>query len=328
MGGDCFGDAVNVAARLLDHAGDNETLITVEVLLGLPLEQRRASAAWTAWPCAAAPSRCRCMCWAAARGGDQAATQFGDVSHRSPNPTACASSGWPAPRCSPASSMPVVLGRSPQATSASTTPACRARMRGSTGTAAASSSPTSATTAPTCALPTARSSACAAAAARCTAAAPIGLGGSPADPGSPASTSTCCALPTRAAGRWNCADPCAFCTSTTIGSTACCSPRPAAWPMAWRWRQPSQAPKRGNWSRHWKPDFLVIDLHLPDTNGYALLAALREHWPHRRCRPSCARPRKSATWKLRRRRASPGCWTKPVQLQTVLAELARRARAP
>ena len=28
--GDCFGDAVNVAARLLDHAGDNETLVTAE----------------------------------------------------------------------------------------------------------------------------------------------------------------------------------------------------------------------------------------------------------------------------------------------------------
>src|SRR5574340_932978 len=28
MGGDCFGDAVNVAARLIDHAGDNETLAT------------------------------------------------------------------------------------------------------------------------------------------------------------------------------------------------------------------------------------------------------------------------------------------------------------
>jgi class 3 adenylate cyclase len=40
MGGDCFGDAVNVAARLLDHAGDNETLITVEVLQGLPLDAR------------------------------------------------------------------------------------------------------------------------------------------------------------------------------------------------------------------------------------------------------------------------------------------------
>lgn len=32
MGGDCFGDAVNVAARLLDHAGDNETLVTHSVL--------------------------------------------------------------------------------------------------------------------------------------------------------------------------------------------------------------------------------------------------------------------------------------------------------
>lgn len=31
VGGDCFGDAVNVAARLLDHAGDNEVLITQEV---------------------------------------------------------------------------------------------------------------------------------------------------------------------------------------------------------------------------------------------------------------------------------------------------------
>lgn len=31
VGGDCFGDAVNVAARLLDHAGDNEVLVTQEV---------------------------------------------------------------------------------------------------------------------------------------------------------------------------------------------------------------------------------------------------------------------------------------------------------
>jgi len=32
MAGDCFGDAVNVAARLIDHAGDNETLVTASVL--------------------------------------------------------------------------------------------------------------------------------------------------------------------------------------------------------------------------------------------------------------------------------------------------------
>src|SRR5574337_1254670 len=42
MGGDCFGDAINVAARLVDHAGDNETLVTGEVLRGLaPALQRR-----------------------------------------------------------------------------------------------------------------------------------------------------------------------------------------------------------------------------------------------------------------------------------------------
>ena len=41
MSGDCFGDAVNVAARLIDHAGDNETLITLEVLNGLSAEQQR-----------------------------------------------------------------------------------------------------------------------------------------------------------------------------------------------------------------------------------------------------------------------------------------------
>lgn len=36
MSGDFFGDAVNVAARLLDHAGDNETLATSEVLSRVP----------------------------------------------------------------------------------------------------------------------------------------------------------------------------------------------------------------------------------------------------------------------------------------------------
>jgi len=40
VSGDYFGDAVNVAARLLDHAGDNETLVTAEVLRALPLDSR------------------------------------------------------------------------------------------------------------------------------------------------------------------------------------------------------------------------------------------------------------------------------------------------
>ncbi|TDM06512.1 MAG: adenylate/guanylate cyclase domain-containing protein [Ideonella sp. MAG2] len=40
VGGDCFGDAVNVAARLLDHAGDNECLLTREVHEELTWEVR------------------------------------------------------------------------------------------------------------------------------------------------------------------------------------------------------------------------------------------------------------------------------------------------
>lgn len=35
LSGDVFGDAVNVAARLIDHAGDNETLVTQNVLAQL-----------------------------------------------------------------------------------------------------------------------------------------------------------------------------------------------------------------------------------------------------------------------------------------------------
>ncbi|MBH9553465.1 adenylate/guanylate cyclase domain-containing protein [Inhella gelatinilytica] len=38
--GDCFGDAVNVAARLLDHAGDHETLVTEEFVAALAVDDR------------------------------------------------------------------------------------------------------------------------------------------------------------------------------------------------------------------------------------------------------------------------------------------------
>jgi hypothetical protein len=130
----------------------------------------RAFAAWTGWCCAAAPSRCRCMCWAAPRRGRPAVTQFGDVAI-SGEPDGLRLM-WNEPPRVRQPQMPVVLGAARRPRSASTTRACRARTPGSTGTAAASSSPTSATTAPTCASTTARSSACGAAVARCTAAAP------------------------------------------------------------------------------------------------------------------------------------------------------------
>ena len=43
MSGDLFGDAVNVAARLLDHAGDNETLVTAGVLVPVTTSPRKQS---------------------------------------------------------------------------------------------------------------------------------------------------------------------------------------------------------------------------------------------------------------------------------------------
>lgn len=81
----------------------------------------------------------------------------------------------------------------------------------------------------------------------------------------------------------------------------------------------------GELVRHWKPDFLVIDLHLPDTNGYALLAALREQLaapalPAFLCTAEEVRDVEAPALQA----GFDGCWTKPVQLQTVLAELARR----
>jgi hypothetical protein len=115
MAGDCYGDAVNVAARLLDHAGDNETLITVEVLLGLPLEAR---------------SRFRSLDRLVLRGrvepvqvhvmggrralGDQAVTQFGEVGAvQEPDGLRLMWAGLQ--RVFASQQMPVVLGRSPQA---------------------------------------------------------------------------------------------------------------------------------------------------------------------------------------------------------------------
>jgi CheY-like chemotaxis protein len=78
--------------------------------------------------------------------------------------------------------------------------------------------------------------------------------------------------------------------------------------------------------RTWTPEMLVIDLHLPDTTGYALLPALRA---------SLAAPELPAflcTADEALRVAGPareagfdGCWTKPVDLAVVLKELALRS---
>ncbi|MBA4178840.1 MAG: response regulator [Leptothrix sp. (in: Bacteria)] len=75
----------------------------------------------------------------------------------------------------------------------------------------------------------------------------------------------------------------------------------------------------------WAPDLLVIDLHLPDTTGYQLLPALRAllqapTLPAYLCTAEEAR----LVTEPARLAGFDGCWTKPVDLQVILSELARR----
>ena len=114
MGGDCFGDAVNVAARLIDHASDNETLITGEVLSGLTdeLRPRFRSLDWMHLRGRAEPVQVHVM--GGRRGIDMPATQFGGVPHTL-EPEAVRLVWLDVNEVFDGEHMPVVLGRSPQA---------------------------------------------------------------------------------------------------------------------------------------------------------------------------------------------------------------------
>ncbi len=76
----------------------------------------------------------------------------------------------------------------------------------------------------------------------------------------------------------------------------------------------------------WVPDMLVIDLHLPDTTGYELLPALRRAL-QAPALPAylCTADEAHLVAGPARRAGFDGCWTKPVDLSSVLAELARRS---
>jgi class 3 adenylate cyclase len=113
LDGDCFGDAVNVAARLLDHAGDSETLITAAVLEGLAAAQRRQFRSLDQITLRGRVEPVSVFVLGGRR-SDTAATQFGDLPPAMEPDTIRLS--WLDQRVTFASrQMPVVLGRSPQA---------------------------------------------------------------------------------------------------------------------------------------------------------------------------------------------------------------------
>jgi class 3 adenylate cyclase len=116
MSGDCFGDAVNVAARLLDHAGDNETLVTAEVYAGMPasVQDRFRHLDRIVLRGRAEPVSVHIM--GGRRFVDSVVTAFGDVPVTHHEPDGIRLVWLNLNRVFASQQMPVVLGRSPQAT--------------------------------------------------------------------------------------------------------------------------------------------------------------------------------------------------------------------
>jgi adenylate cyclase len=115
VGGDVFGDAVNVAARLLDHAGDNETLATSQTIECLP---RDISARFRRLEKLHLRGRLEPVeIWKLEpkRGVDAMSTLFGDTSPASvPEGLRITAEGQS--RIHTVRNLPVILGRSHEAT--------------------------------------------------------------------------------------------------------------------------------------------------------------------------------------------------------------------
>jgi class 3 adenylate cyclase len=115
LNGDCFGDAVNVAARLLDRAGDKETLATEQVLDGLEAEHRGRFRSLSKLQLRGRQEPVQVYRLEARRFGETVATLFeGSTPAREPDGLRLA---WrDVNRVFAGTDLPAVLGRSPQAT--------------------------------------------------------------------------------------------------------------------------------------------------------------------------------------------------------------------
>jgi class 3 adenylate cyclase len=114
MSGDCFGDAVNVAARLLDHAGDNETLVTAAVWSGLSRTHKLLFRSLDQLVLRGRVEPVQVYVHGGRRSADTAATQFGEVAPAA-EPDAVRLVWLERDQVFASRQMPVVLGRSPQA---------------------------------------------------------------------------------------------------------------------------------------------------------------------------------------------------------------------
>ncbi len=115
MAGDCFGDAVNVAARLIDHAGDNETLATASVLEQLDDGGRSRFRDLDNMQLRGRAEPVHVHLLEARRFGDTVTTAFGGMSMLA-EPEGIRLSWLDLTRVYRGPQLAVVLGRSPQAT--------------------------------------------------------------------------------------------------------------------------------------------------------------------------------------------------------------------
>jgi adenylate cyclase len=116
MSGDVFGDAVNVAARLIDHAGDNETLVTACIFDQLDAINRSRFRSLDRMQLRGRVEPVHVyVIEAISRFGDTAATAFGNMA-LAPEPEGIRLIWMDLNRIYAGTSLPVILGRSPQAT--------------------------------------------------------------------------------------------------------------------------------------------------------------------------------------------------------------------
>ncbi|ACB34828.1 adenylate/guanylate cyclase [Leptothrix cholodnii SP-6] len=114
VAGDCFGDAVNVSARLLDAAGDNETLLTTQTLEPLPPEMRKRFRRLERLHLRGRVEPVEVWRLEPRRGQDAASTMFGDSAPTAaPEGIRLASEG--VSRIHTVRSLPVIIGRSHEA---------------------------------------------------------------------------------------------------------------------------------------------------------------------------------------------------------------------
>jgi adenylate cyclase len=115
ISGDCFGDAVNVAARLLDHAGDNEVLATASVVHTQDENIRARFRSLDRVQLRGRVEPAHVYLLESRRFGDTATTAYGELLP-SPEPEGIRLTWLDTHRIYAGPNLPVILGRSPQVT--------------------------------------------------------------------------------------------------------------------------------------------------------------------------------------------------------------------